>query len=410
MKKIIYFLALVLILNSSFLIQNCQSQWVPTNGSTGGFVFCFAVSGTNLFAGTLNGGVFKSTDNGVNWSAVNSGLSNPNVNALAVLGTNLFAGTYGGGVFLSTNNGANWTSAGLLNQYVQSFAVSGTNLFAGTNNGGVFLTTNNGISWTTVGLTTLYINALAVSGTNLFAGTNNGVFLSTNNGNTWTAVNNGLTYQQVFTFGVSGTNLFAGTNGGVFLSTNNGTSWTASGLASLYVYSFSVSGTNLFTGTDGGVFLTTNNGSFWFNKNQGFNPVPKVYAILAANDYVIAGTDNQSVWRRSLSEVISVQNISTEIPSKYSLSQNYPNPFNPTTKIKFELPSLEGYGVRRGVGLVKLTVYDVMGREVQTLINENLQPGTYESSFDASTLNSGVYFYKISAGDYSETKKMLMIK
>jgi hypothetical protein len=83
------------------------------------------------------------------------------------------------------------------------------------------------------------------------------------------------------------------------------------------------------------------------------------------------------------------------------LSQNYPNPFNPTTKIKFDI-------VRAGD--VKIVVYDVMGREVQTVLNERLQPGTYEASFDASQLTSGVYFYKITAGDFLQTKKMLMIK
>jgi hypothetical protein len=117
------------------------------------------------------------------------------------------------------------------------------------------------------------------------------------------------------------------------------------------------------------------------------------------------------------SQSIGIQNISTEIPSAYSLSQNYPNPFNPITKIRFEIPSLEGYGISRGVGLLKLTVYDVMGREVTTLVNEQLKPGTYEVDWDASNYTSGVYFYKLivrqagsSTGDFVETKKMILIK
>jgi hypothetical protein len=98
---------------------------------------------------------------------------------------------------------------------------------------------------------------------------------------------------------------------------------------------------------------------------------------------------------------IGIQNISTEIPSSYSLSQNYPNPFNPTTIISFQL-SLAGQ--------VVLKVYDVMGREVQTLVNESLKPGTYEASFDGSSLNSGVYFYRLTTENYSETKKMILMK
>jgi hypothetical protein len=96
-----------------------------------------------------------------------------------------------------------------------------------------------------------------------------------------------------------------------------------------------------------------------------------------------------------------IGNPSTEIRSGFSLSQNYPNPFNPTTTIKFTIAKSSD---------VKIVVYNMMGREVQTLVNEKLKPGTYESSFDGSSLTSGVYFYKISAGDYSVTKKMMLKK
>ncbi|MCX6159651.1 MAG: T9SS type A sorting domain-containing protein [Ignavibacteriae bacterium] len=101
------------------------------------------------------------------------------------------------------------------------------------------------------------------------------------------------------------------------------------------------------------------------------------------------------------SQIINISLIGTEIPSAYSLSQNYPNPFNPTTKIKFD--------VMRN-GNVKIMVYDIMGREVQTLVNESLKPGTYEASLDGSKLNSGVYFYKLITDGFTETKKMLLIK
>jgi hypothetical protein len=98
---------------------------------------------------------------------------------------------------------------------------------------------------------------------------------------------------------------------------------------------------------------------------------------------------------------VGIQNISTEIPSAYSLSQNYPNPFNPATNIKFAIPKNE---------FVKITVFDMLGKEIETLVNEQLQPGTYETNWNASNYPSGVYFYKLSAGDFSETKKMLLLK
>jgi hypothetical protein len=105
--------------------------------------------------------------------------------------------------------------------------------------------------------------------------------------------------------------------------------------------------------------------------------------------------------------ITSITPIITETPSSYSLSQNFPNPFNPVTKIRFDVPVCHSCESRNPV---VLKVYDVMGREVQTLVNERLQPGTYEATFDGSALNSGVYFYKLTTDGYTETKKMLMIK
>lgn len=115
----------------------------------------------------------------------------------------------------------------------------------------------------------------------------------------------------------------------------------------------------------------------------------------------ITGTGLWStVWNFRTSSV-GINIFGNVIPDEFKLYNNYPNPFNPVTKIKFDVAS---------VGDVKMVVYDIMGREVQTLVNERLHPGTYEATFDGSQLTSGVYFYKIQAGDFMDTKRMLMIK
>ncbi|MBI5401986.1 MAG: exo-alpha-sialidase [Ignavibacteriae bacterium] len=140
------------------------------------------------------------------------------------------------------------------------------------------------------------------------------------------------------------------------------------------------------------------------------NTSNKDYASLAASnsmvhvlwsDYRHEATEKYYKRNPTGNVISGIQHISSEIPTSYSLSQNYPNPFNPTTKIKFDVAR---------VGDVKIAVYDAMGREVQTLVNESLQSGTYEAEFDGSQLTSGVYFYKLITGDFTETKKMLMIK
>ncbi|MFA5011668.1 MAG: T9SS type A sorting domain-containing protein [Ignavibacteria bacterium] len=96
-----------------------------------------------------------------------------------------------------------------------------------------------------------------------------------------------------------------------------------------------------------------------------------------------------------------VESVSTETPASYSLEQNYPNPFNSRTIVRFSLPAASN---------VSLKVYDVMGREVETLVNKRLQPGTYQADWNASAYSSGIYFYKLSAEEFSETKRMILLK
>jgi len=103
--------------------------------------------------------------------------------------------------------------------------------------------------------------------------------------------------------------------------------------------------------------------------------------------------------------------LSSEVQSDFKLYQNYPNPFNPTTTIQYLIPSARSplLGGARG-GLVTLKVYDVLGREVTTLVNETKQPGKYEVEFNANNLPSGVYFYQLKAGEFIQTKKMILLK
>jgi uncharacterized delta-60 repeat protein len=114
------------------------------------------------------------------------------------------------------------------------------------------------------------------------------------------------------------------------------------------------------------------------------------------------------------SQPIGVKNLSTEIPSSYALYQNYPNPFNPSTKIKFTIPLSRGVSEGRGV-FVKLAVYDILGKDITTLVNQQLSPGTYEvewpaPSGDALNFFAGIYFYKLFTDEFTETKKMILVK
>jgi hypothetical protein len=248
------------------------------------------------------------------------------------------------------------------------------------------------------GLKISAVNALALSGTNLFAGTT-GVSRLSNNDTTWTQA--GLANNFIRCFVLSGTNLFAGTDdAGVFLSTDNGTSWTSTGFpTNSFISSLAVSGTDLFAGTYSGVFRSTVGGTIWTAVSTGLTDT-SVSSLAVSGTDLFAGT-NGGVWRRPMSEMVSVKLTSNPLPTKFNLDQNYPNPFNPSTTIKFELPR---------ASQVSLTVYDVLGRQVSVLVNEKRDAGSYEVKFNGSNLASGVYFYRLQAGSYVDTKKLLLLR
>ena len=383
-----------------------HAQWVQTTQLYGvSFITCFTKSGSNLFAGT-GAGVYLSTNNGTSWTAVNNGLTFPNVEALALIGTNLFAATVGGGgiggLFLSTNNGTSWVNTGLTNKFVVALAVHGTNLFVADNES-VFRTTSNGTSWAiaNTGSTNSSTQALAVIDSNIFALTNfQGILLSTNNCVSWTKVKN----DGMWELAVIDTNLFAADGQGVSLSKDRGASWTAvnTGLAYPVVQSFAVSGKNLFAGTGGGgVFLTTNKGTSWTAVNTGLPQYTSVKVLDVCGTDLFACADN-GIYRRPLLEMVTgVEKISNNLPTHFSLEQNYPNPFNPSTTIKYSIPNSQ---------FVTLKIFDMLGREVATLVNQMKAPGNYEVKFDGGKLSSDVYIYKMQADNYSEVKKMLLMK
>jgi hypothetical protein len=122
--------------------------------------------------------------------------------------------------------------------------------------------------------------------------------------------------------------------------------------------------------------------------------------MAVCDDNLFLGTGLNGLWYRSISGLTEVKK-ETETPTIFSLSQNYPNPFNPTTKIKYTVPEM---------CLVRLKVYDILGKEIVTLVNEEKPTGSYEVEFNGSHLASGVYFYHIQAGSFSNTRKFILMK
>jgi ligand-binding sensor domain-containing protein len=402
--KAIDFIAVTLGLSYLMNSPDAAGQWVQPHGPFFNTVYTIAASDSRLFAGLSDYGVYVSPDSGVTWTPISSGLTNRTVRCLTFSGLNLFAATDSGAFRSSVERTTlwNWAKTGLMDSYIYTLAVSGTNLFAGTYNG-VFLSTNAGSNWVHTSLPDTVVLALAISGTTLFAGTEIGVLRSTDNGSNWTAVNEGLTNRLVLSLAVSGTNLFAGTYyGGIFRSTNAGTTWDSVSTGLSYwgttVISFAVDDKNLFAGTWDGVFLSTNQGTSW--RAVGL-PHTDIFSLAVCGNYLYAGTGD-AVWRRPLSEMITtISSFPNDLPVQSNLYQNYPNPFNPSTTIRYALPARSH---------VALSVFNTLGQRVATLVNEIQEAGYHDVRFDGSNLSSGVYFYKLQAGSFVQTKKLLMLR
>jgi len=155
--------------------------------------------------------------------------------------------------------------------------------------------------------------------------------------------------------------------------------------------------------------ISTDRGTTWdadthLTNNSAVSRLPSI-AVPGSNVYVVWQDNRNGNWdiyyKRNPTGNVSIKNISNEIPSAYSLDQNYPNPFNAVTNVKFQVPSLK---------FIKLVVFDLLGREVKTLVNEVLQPGTYSVRFNAGNLPSGIFFYQMRTDNFSESKKIILIK
>ena len=382
-----------------------QAQWVQTNGpGNASPVLPIVVDGTNIYAVTMRDGVYISSNNGTNWEQTKKTIYD--CNSLYVSDANIFVGTTSG-LYLSTDKGINWTllDNGLPGYaIIRSIAIRDTNIFVGTENG-IYLSNNIGASWTRInnGMTNDDVISITVSDTYIFVGKSGSIYRSSDNGTNWTHLNIELTNHAVLALASNGANIYAGTEGGaanIFSSTDYGTTWTKSNRLPVYqVRSLALTENKVFAGTDSGVFLSTNNGTNWTNVGL---PNTFIWSLALNNSDLYAGTYLTGVWRRPLSDFITgIPNEAKTLPKDIILSQNYPNPFNPNTVISYSLPLASN---------VKLFVFNALGQIVRLLENGYKNAGNYSVNLNASELSSGIYFYKIEAGHFSQVKKMLLLK
>lgn len=390
--------------------QESHSQWKysSTNVESTQYTWAIAVIGEDMFAGLFDGGVYKSTDNGKSWAAANKGIEYEDVDYLAANGSNLYAAIYAKGVWTSNDKGASWRqiSNGLLNKYVNAITVSNNVLFAGTRDGGIYVSKDNGANWTVAntGLSSLNINCMTSGGGYVYAGTASGMFVSANGGTSWSPANTGLTETDIQTLTVSGAKVYAGTRYHVWCSSNAGANWSPIGETSNRVTAILSRNNYVFVSVygSGGIYLTSDNGTNW--SNVGSDMLEKNVLCMAMNSSTIfAGEPSIFVYYRALNEMIPVTSVNEAVrPMEFSLLQNYPNPFNPSTTITYSI---------KNEGLVKLSVYNLLGKEVAELVNEWKPAGIYSLNFRAAgDLPSGIYLYRLQSGGFTETRKFTLLK
>ena len=195
-----------------------------------------------------------------------------------------------------------------------------------------------------------------------------------------------------------------GDSGTILRTTNGGASWTrqsSSTTNDLYGISFTDANTGTAVGYGGTILRTTNGGASWTRQSSGTMNWLYDVCFTDANTGTVVGACG-TILRTTNAGVTFVEEPGSRVVAPpFALHQNYPNPFNPSTTITYVLPKSSA---------VRLTIYDVLGREVSVLVDERRNAGVHEVKFDASGLSSGVYFYRLRAGDFVETKTLLLVR
>lgn len=431
-----FLLIITALFNISFSIN---SQWVINPAAVNGMGAFPTISvpdcNTIIIAGgTINTPkIIRSTNGGGNFANITGNITGTELWCVwAKSADTIFTGNGSGVIWKTVNAGVNWTqavttggSAGFINgirflKPEQKYGVAMSDAPT-SSNPLMFKTSDGGITWVTQTVTsgggatgsvsTVFIADSVFYG---FGHSNNSrLSYTTNGGMNWTFLNVSLSGGS--TYGVD-----CGPNKNCFVASFNSlpniVKFNASGMTQTINIGSGVSGFPFFawvhgtetcylagtTGSGGSIKKTNNTGANWQIMNtSGMDGIIGMdYTYLNSNVCAYALADDGTVLK--LEEVvIGVQQINSEVPKNFLLEQNYPNPFNPRTNIKYSVPKTAG---------VTIKIYNTIGGLVSTIVDEHHSPGNYSVDFNADGLSSGIYYYTISAGEFVDTKKMVLVK
>jgi photosystem II stability/assembly factor-like uncharacterized protein len=359
-------------------------------------------------------GFSRSFDKGESWEEINNGINLPNA-YLILLDKHevLYAGGYRG-LFKSTNRGDEWQHIPFFDdKYVyKSFVDDSNHVYVEVFLDKLYKSRDNGLTWDKIetGITEKIASSAIDDNNNLYIGTEKArIFKSTNRGDSWNIIYTAPAQTGWIRDIVVHNRTVYATNDNIGILRSIGNFWDTlnTGLPSTYL-------NTLVRGTDGSIYTATRYGNYAHNHKVGLFKLngdswkdvtgnlylTEIRSIAFDKEENLYLATDEGVWKTNTDIIV------TDIPMRrtvdnFALLQNYPNPFNPITKIQYQVPRAE---------FITLKIYDVLGNEVTTLVNEAKEPGEYEIDFNGSKLSSGVYFYTLRSGSFYDTKKFILMR
>jgi len=402
--SIILFCTVLFIQSTSFSQSVWSTQYL--NNIDGNYLR--RVQFINQLTGWACGGsgtLIKTTNGGDNWTVTSTGTTSY-LTCLYFIDANTgWIGCQEALIRKTTNGGVSWYSAPIQTNDFSSdfFFINASTGFVTSHDNKIHKTTNAGLSWNLINSSSYaygqiqFFNEMIgyVVAPSYFA-------KSIDGGITWTrtlydGVNQAMTFINQQTGWITSTNSIRKTIDG-------GDTWSYYPVPIQTPFALKFFNENLgwcvgYDNSKGIICRTLNGGVNW--TVQAIENGNKFYDMCfinqntgwACGNSIISGTQNGAL--------TSVSQISSNLPSDFSLKQNYPNPFNPATKISFDI---------KNSTFASLKIFDMTGKEIKALVNENIAAGSYKINFNAGELNSGVYFYTLKTNEFTETKKMMLVK
>lgn len=365
----------------------------------------------NTFIGFIagnNGIILKTTNKGLNWLSMNSA-SEKNLHSVYFTDENK-GYAVGDSIILKTvNGGISWTSQSLSYPMKCVFFINSHVGYIAAYSGTVIKTTNSGENWTAsialdpaANYTSIFFSDI---NTGYIVGLSGRYLKTTDAGIGW--VQKPILYSKNF-YCVQFPNKKTGyITGGwvtsmILKSVDEGETFTflVDEFTGVRLFSSSFIDTNngIAVGRQGYIVRTTDGGTNWKQETSGTNNILFGVQYLDNNTAYAVG-DNGTII--TTAEIIGVNQISSNIPANFSLEQNYPNPFNPSTRVRFAIMKSAN---------VNIKLYNVLGEEVKTVVSRQMTPGIYETELNAADLPSGIYYYTMTASEFRETKKLILVK